>query len=220
VKRLGARWRLAVVVVVVLSIPTLAVGLGGDKGVGTEQNASVDAAAAAYTRYVTVHNTPETLTVEVPAEWTEVDEGPWKFRGADVGIYLAVSPQLGNFMTQGRRTAPGVFIGASDVLAARYPGVGLLDADKSTRGKACRSDGRKGYADSFYQGGTENYSLCDIGKTRNVVTVARSGDGKHVLLVWVNVVTDADLAAAQRVLASFQLLGEVNDDEHGHGDSN
>jgi serine protease Do len=205
----------------IVVIPTLVIGSGSSAGVGEAQNTTVAvAAASSYTHYVTVHNTPETLTVEVPAEWTEVDEGRWTFGGTDVGIYLAASPRLGSFLTQGRRTSPGVFIGASDVLAARFPGTALLDADRAVRGKACRSDGRKGYTDPFYQGSTETYSLCDIGKTRNLVTVARSGDGKHVFLVWVNVVSDADLDAARRVLDSFQLLGEVNDDEHGHEESN
>lgn len=165
-------------------------------------------------RFVTIQNRDETMTLQVPAAWRDVSQGPWLYHGVEVGYFLTASTNLADF--QGGRPAPGVFMG---VFAdpANSSMSRLLDTEKLDVEKRCRSVGRSAYKDNFYIGNIDDYEQCGGGKQRSLVSVVRSGDGSTVLLR-VSIASGADLATVNRVFESFQVLGDVNEGDHGHAD--
>lgn len=63
--------------------------------------------------FVVVTDDTGTLSLEVPATWTDVSGLGWSFEGATVGLSVAASPDLGAWYN-GWAT-PGVFVGVSTV---------------------------------------------------------------------------------------------------------
>lgn len=162
--------------------------------------------------FVTIENQDETMTVQVPATWVDVSQGPWTYHGVNVGYFLSASTNLADF--QAGRAAPGVFMGVFSGHAKRNASA-LLDTEKRDVGKRCSVSGRNPYNDKFYVGNVDNYVQCGGSRQRSLVSVVQSGDGSTVLLR-VNVKSDADVAVANRILASFQVLGNVDEHDHGH----
>ena len=164
--------------------------------------------------FVTIENQDETMTLQVPAGWSDVSQGPWMYHGVHVGYFLTASTNLADF--QAGRAAPGVFMGVFSGNFKRSV-ASLLDTEKVDVGKRCKLTGRKAYKDKFYIGNIDDYSQCGISQQRELVSVVQSGNGSTVLLR-VNVASDADVAAANQIFASFQVLGHVDDHDHGHAD--
>ena len=173
-----------------------------------------EATAGVAGQFVTIENRDETMTLQVPATWRDISQGPWVYHGAEVGHFVSASVNLADF--KGGRKGPGVFMG---VLAnTPSPSVSaLLDTEKLDVGKVCKATGRRAYKDNFYNGETDTYAQCGSSKQRSFVTVVRSGDGSIVLLR-VNVASDADLPIVNRIFETFQVLGDANEHDHGHAD--
>ena len=171
-------------------------------------------AADANGGFVTIENQDETMTMRVPAAWKDVSEGQWLYHGVEAGYYLTASTNLADF--QAGKSAPGVFMGVFANYTKRTVAA-LLDTEKLDVAKRCRFTGRKAYRDPFYVGYMDDYTNCVGGKQRSLVNVVQSGDGSTVVLR-VNVASDADIAVANQIFASFQVLGNVNEHDHGHAD--
>jgi hypothetical protein len=173
------------------------------------------AAPAAYSRYVTIGNADETVSFQAPAEWADIEFGDWQYQGGVVGKYLAASTSLADL--RGGKAVPGVVIGVFDAPQGRSVD-GLLGTEGRGLGSRCTPNGRRGYADPFYTGSTDTYVRCGAGKHTVRVTAQRSGDGRSLALIVVNVVSAVDAEAADKVLATFQVLGDVEEHDHGHHD--
>ena len=165
-------------------------------------------------QFTTIQNQDETMTMQVPRAWRDVTEGAWTYHGVHVGYFLSASTNLADF--QAGRPAPGVFMGVFSGHVKRNV-ASLLDTEKVDFGRRCKLTGRKAYKDQFYVGNTDDYAQCGGSQQRALVSVVQSGDGSTVLLR-VNVASDADVAAAKQIFASFQVLGNVDEHDHGHGD--
>jgi hypothetical protein len=185
-------------------------------------NAQVNADAAAVPAtptvsdngFVTIENEDETMTLQVPADWRDINQGPWMYHGVHVGYFLTASTNLADF--QAGRPAPGVFMGVFSGHGKRSV-ASLLDTEKLDVGKRCALTARKAYRDKFYIGNIDDYAQCGGSKQRSLVSVVQSGDGSTVLLR-VNVASDADMVAANQIFSSFQVLGNVDEHDHGHGE--
>lgn len=164
--------------------------------------------------FVTIENQDETMTLQVPRSWVDVSQGAWMYHGIKVGYFLSASTDLADF--QAGRAAPGVFMGVFSGHAKRSPS-SLLDTEKIDVAKRCSSRGRSSYRDAFYVGAIDNYTQCGGSRRRSMVSVVQSGDGSTVLLR-VNIASDADVAVADQIFASFQVLGDVDEHDHGHGE--
>jgi serine protease Do len=99
-------------------------------------------------------------------------------------------------------TTPGIFFGASDTLIQDFGSMeevlDLLDFSDS-----CTYGGREPYSDALYSGAYDVWSECG-GEDVLYVVLASTPETRDVLiLVQVQVVTDADLEALDYILNTF-----------------
>lgn len=179
--------------------------------VGTESTSTASSPGVAF---VTIENQDETMTLQVPKTWTDVSQGPWVYHGVQAGYFLTASTDLADY--RAGRAAPGVFMGVFSGHPDRSTAA-LLDAEKVDVGKRCSAAGRSSYHDDFYAGSVDNYVRCNGSQQRSIVSVVRSGDGSIVLLR-VSIASAADVAVANQIFASFQVLGNIDEHDHGHGE--
>jgi serine protease Do len=156
--------------------------------------------AATYSGYTTVTDDSGILTVDVPVEWTDVNGSPWTLSDEVVGVSVSAAPDLNGFNTTW--TTPGIFFGASDTLIQDFGSMeevlDLLDFSDS-----CTYGGREPYSDALYSGAYDVWSECG-GEDVLYVVLASTPETRDVLiLVQVQVVTDADLEALDYILNTF-----------------
>ena len=154
---------------------------------------------AAYTDYVMVSDDTGSLSVSVPAAWSDVDGAPVDIDGVSSPSIVA-SSDVAAFNE--RWDVPGVQFVASTALAG-FAADELLDlADPGT----CESLGREDYDDGAFAGRFETFADCGGTGATTVVVAAEASDGSVGVLVVVQVVTDADLVALDEVLRSFNTV--------------
>lgn len=154
---------------------------------------------AAYTDYMTVTDDSGMLSVSVPAEWFDVD-GATVDIGGTASPSIIASPSVADYLSTWN--VPGVQFVASEALAG-YTADDLLDLAGLTD---CVSDGRDDYDDGAFVGRYEMFSSCGGTATSAVVVAAFPPDATYGVLVTVQVVSDADLAALDEVLRSFDVI--------------
>jgi serine protease Do len=154
---------------------------------------------AAYTEYTMVTDDTGTLSVSVPVEWFDLDGAPVDIDGVSSPSIVA-APNVSDFL--GTWNAPGVQFVASEALAG-YTADELLDLAALPD---CVSDGREDYDDGAFAGRYEMFSSCGGTATSAIVVAAFPPDSSYGVLVVVQVVSDADLAALDQVLRSFDVL--------------
>ena len=176
--------------------------------------------------YVRVTDDLETISMQVPSHWREIETGPWLIRGNRQGIFIAASPNLERYYASANE--PGVFFGVSRDLAGTQkvsnPKYGLnpailklLSDEKGKRQGRCRDAGRFPYRDSFYGGRYDLYLDCVDGKEREMVVVSMPAHQEFIALVQITIASDADLEAAMRILDTYQVLNSsLEDDHHEH----
>lgn len=160
--------------------------------------------SATYDEYVTVTDDSTLLQVNIPASWSQVDGSPWQIDGEVIGASLTAAPNLDNFYnTWG---TPGMIFNASADLAAEVNPAGALDLiDYSD---SCTYDNRYTYEDALYTGYYDLWENCGGEGTLGVSLAAAPAGGEFIILVLVQVVSDADLDALDQILNSFQVIVE------------
>jgi serine protease Do len=104
---------------------------------------------------------------------------------------------------------PGLFFAASSSLTSQYDEGSLLDLQKEEYSKECTYEGRSDYADQAYTGFYDLYTDCG-GVGTSMISLAAGPQGREFLiLVEVQVITEADLDALDRILASFEVVGTL-----------
>lgn len=150
--------------------------------------------------YVTVTDDSGTITARLPAAWTQVDGTP-----ADIGSgapvpSIAAAPDLEGFRTTW--DVPGMeFIASPDLM--EFTSAELLEALAPTD---CTSFERAAYDDGFFVGEYEVFNGCGGADTVFVLVAAASNDGTNGVVVAVQALTDADFAALDVILASFDVI--------------
>ncbi|MCA9898414.1 MAG: serine protease [Ardenticatenaceae bacterium] len=164
----------------------------------TNSNAS-GSAGGPYTSYVTVTDDSGLLTLDVPAEWSEVDGSAWESDGQVIGLSVTAAPNLNDFYnTWG---TPGVTFNATDQLDFTVDE--LLDAFDFSGD--CTQNERTEYSDAVYAGKYDVWTNCGGTGTLLVVLVAEPADQSYLALITVQVVTDADLDALDTIFNTFIL---------------
>ena len=163
---------------------------GGTSGGGTT-----------YDSYVTVSDDSGQLQMEVPSSWSDVDGRAW---GDDdpFGFAVRAAPNLDDFF--GTWSMPGVFFGASDELDLTENEL----LDEFTYDSSCTYDGRDVYEDTLYTGYYDLWSDCGDAESVYIVLSASPEDRSFIILVSVQVVSDADLDALDSILNSFVVITE------------
>jgi serine protease Do len=160
-----------------------------------------------YTAFDQVTDDSEAMIMEVPQEWSERDGSPWQWGGSDeiIGASIVASSNVQDFYDT--YSTPGVFFGASKTLTQRYTTTELLD-DITFSGD-CTYEGRFDYEDSIYTGVYDLYSDCG-GVGSSVINLsAEPADKSFIMLLQVQVISDADLDALDNILNTFQVVGDL-----------
>lgn len=175
------------------------------------QQSALAQAPSSYSGYTQITDNEEKITVQVPAEWSDIETGEWIFKNKKSGVFLAASGDLANFYST--RAQPGVLIGVSRSLARSYDKDGLLGLERRDLERQCVHQGRFDYQNQFYSGHYDHFNDCS-GTPGLLVFTAASADKKSLILIRIITVSQADLEAVDMIINSFQVLGDPESDEH------
>jgi serine protease Do len=171
-----------------------------------EEGDQVEETGTEYADYQTLADDSGVISVQVPAVWTDTNGSPWSFQDEQIGVGISAAPDLDEF--QASWTVPGVFFGATKRLDAVGGGIDAF-LDQNTFNESCAYDGRNDYSDPLYTGKYDTWSACDGTTTNFYVIAAQPEDGTYFLLVQIQVVTQADLAALDQIINTFQVTGQL-----------
>lgn len=158
---------------------------------------------ADYPEYLKQTDDTGTISVELPAAWTDISTSTWVHDGADVGVVIVGAPDI-DAWRNGWET-PGVFFGASTSLPASFtPAEYLALSDFSAD---CTDVVRDHYSDALYSGEYQIWPACGPnGSAAFIEVVAEPADRSFLMLVQVAAVEDRDFSALDRILDTFQLV--------------
>ncbi|MCB8978884.1 MAG: serine protease [Ardenticatenaceae bacterium] len=155
--------------------------------------------SAGYSGYVTISDESGLMQMQVPAEWRDVDGSAWLLDGNQIGLSLTAAPDIDG-LNSGWIT-PGVFFGATDQFDLTVDE--LLDGFDYSGD--CTYEGRSVYDDEVYSGKYDFWYGCGSGQEgAMILTLAvQPSDGSYLALVLIQMLTQADLDAADQILATF-----------------
>ena len=160
------------------------------------------ASGEAYT-YTSISDDTGQLTVDAPAEWSDVDGAinenftppiPDVRASTDLEAYNA------NY------TVPGFQFTATASSTTGDPDA-VMDEFAARTGQDCDSQGRQPYADPLYTGVSEIFTSCggdpNASFVWTVVEPIDTSDGDYVASVGVQILSDADIEALGHILETF-----------------
>lgn len=191
---------------------TLEVSVSFANQLGSEVTDNSGSSDSGYSEYVSVTDDTGMVSVEIPAEWADIDtrewEQDWTRTSGEVFHFvapsIAASANLGNFYNSFSES--GVFFAASPRLAEIGGYIELLDGVDGWYSSDCTKEGRYDYDDPWYEGKYDFWQNCGPDNTWVLVLAARPKDNPsaYLLLLEVKIVYDADLTALDQILATFQ----------------
>lgn len=152
--------------------------------------------------YIYVTDDSGTLEVEIPTAWQDIDGSAWVDGNETLGQGVRAAPNLDEFYDTW--TMPGMIFGASRTLAQSMNEQVLLE--EFDYSDFCLHEGRYDYSDALYTGLYDVWADCDGTGSLYVVVTAVPEARNFVILVGVQIVSDADLNALDRILASFVVI--------------
>ncbi len=175
---------------------------------GDEVGGPNSGSASNYAGYTTVTDDSGAIQVEVPDTWSDVDGRPWVDGDEVIGASVYAARDLDAFLNTWDE--PGVIFNVSNDLARLGGYVQLLDIVSADFREACELDGRYDYEDPLYRGRYDYYVNCGgPGGAWYLILSAVPIDNPQdaLILVEVQIISDADLAALDRILGTFQIVG-------------
>jgi serine protease Do len=148
--------------------------------------------------YTTVHDKTGVLSVEVPADWADVDGAPFTDDSGRQFVDVKASSNLAAFdQTWG---TSGVEVSATSAVDGVTPQT-VFDSF-ATLTAQCTLTGADAYSDGVYDGQYQYYSGCG-GQSDFVIVAASPADRSYVIVVSVAIASPADLPAIEHVMGSF-----------------
>ncbi|HEY5888595.1 MAG TPA: hypothetical protein VIT24_12745 [Acidimicrobiales bacterium] len=148
-----------------------------------------------YGDYVTVSDDSGTLSVEVPAAWTDVDGSPGLF-GPDVIASTDVQAWIQTYEPSGLEfQATGIETNQSTDE--------ILTAVSTGQAGQCTSLGRQPYSDPLYTGVSEVFEDCGGTETDFTWVAFEPADQSYHGVIGVQITNQADVEALERALATF-----------------
>jgi len=172
------------------------------------------ASAPPYARYVRITDESESVRLEVPVEWNDIETGHWMVDGQRVGIFVAASASLYDFYAT--RAESGVFVGVSQALVSTYNEAAMRAREQRGFARACQFKGRFDFRNPFYLGHYDQYLPCAQSNRQLFITTLMPQHRAYLALIRITLANQSDLEAAARVLRTFQVLGNPEVDEHHH----
>ena len=166
-----------------------------------------------YGSYYTVYDVTEAIAVDVPSSWDQVDDALWENTWGTMNFSAASVVATTNFDDYNNWAAPGVWFAASEDWGDIGGYIQLLDGVKGWYEDDCEFDGRYDYGedDPVFEGGYDLWVDCGDADSINIVIGARpkSDPLAYLVLVQVQVLSDADLDALDQILATFDRVGSL-----------
>jgi uncharacterized RDD family membrane protein YckC len=159
---------------------------------------------ATYESYTQISDDQGVITVEVPAEWDDLDgrEDP------EYGPSIHAAPDLERF----RQTweVPGIMVEVS----SRFGSDDISAIMNQGPSGQCTSEGREPYEDPLYAGEIERWTGCGGTDTAVVVAAVAPDHGGFLVRISGQAVDDRDLDAMDRALDTLQIshLGAAESD--------
>ncbi|MCH8095275.1 MAG: trypsin-like peptidase domain-containing protein [Chloroflexi bacterium] len=163
-----------------------------------------------YSSYVSVSDDLGTISVEIPSDWADVDGSPWVSDGKVIGAQIKAAVSVDDYLSYWDE--PGMFFGASDDLADLGGYIELLDIRRQDFLVPCELDGRYDYEGVLYRGKYDLFFNCGgEGGTWLFVltTVPRDDPSQFVIMLEIQIVSDGDLEAVDRILESFEVVAAL-----------
>jgi serine protease Do len=158
-----------------------------------------------YSGYTTVTDDSGALEMEVPTEWSDVRSAPLVDNGETVGPGVWASADYDAYIdTWGE---PGVFFGASRSLVQAYSVDEFLDSKDYS--DSCDYDDRYTYEDELYVGKYDLWVNCGEEGSTFVVLAAVPENQEYLTEVNIQMLSEADFEAGDRILNTFQVVGEI-----------
>jgi len=164
---------------------------------------------AGYASYIYVMDNTAALELEIPADWDQVDGSEWYEDGELIGASIWASPDVEGFInTWG---TPGVIFDVTPRVDLYGSYLDFLDLLTEDLPDYCVFEGRYDYEDNLYRGAYDIYESCGGRDTSYIVLTATPIDdtGAFLIELEVQVVSDADLEALEKILASFNVVGSL-----------
>ncbi|MBN1265426.1 MAG: hypothetical protein JXA25_08030 [Anaerolineales bacterium] len=159
----------------------------------------------------TVTDNYESIQVDIPAEWTDVDGGYWESDGQVIGAMISASADLDAFL--GGWNESGMKFSVSDDVVNFFGGyIMMLDLWREDFRTVCEYTGRYDYEDALYEGKYDEYKNCGgPGGPYYMVLSARPivDPLAYNILVEVQFENDADLDYVTRILDTFVVVGSL-----------
>jgi len=176
-------------------------------GTASDDPYSAGGSTGGYSSYTAVSDDYNSIVVEVPSEWGEINGAPWTYDNEVIGAGLTAAPDLESFTnTWG---TPGVQFLVSDDLANQIGYLQLLNEESSYFRDECEFDARYDYDDGYYRGKYDFFNKCggSGGSSYMVLAaVSKTDQFSFLILVEVEIVTDVDWDAAQHILDTFDVI--------------
>ena len=164
---------------------------------------------AKYDEYVLVQDDYGAIQVSVPAAWSEIDGSAWVDSGDIIGASITAAASLDNFNAY--YSEPGVFFGATDDIAELGGYIQLLDVYRDwAREDDCTFEYREDYEDSAFEGAFDVFSNClDSEGVLVILSAKPHSSTSPLVLVLVQIMSDADLDALDEILNTFDVIGPL-----------
>lgn len=168
-----------------------------------EDEVAVDdgAGGVAYSGYQTISDETGSIIAEVPVEWADIDPTPIVQDDGTVIPYLAAATSIAGF--SGDFETPGmvfVKLGPTDDIPSTLLEFGDFSGD-------CTDLGLVDYSDPVFTGQYQVWDTCQGLPTAIVVLAAVPADASYTALMIVQLVSEADLEALDRLFATFNVIG-------------
>ncbi|MCK5634083.1 MAG: trypsin-like peptidase domain-containing protein [Anaerolineales bacterium] len=163
-----------------------------------------------YSEYMWVYDDYESIQMQVPSGWNDIDGSFWDDGDDVVGGMITASPDLDGFLTTWG--TPGVIFGASDDYASYVGYQQLLDIYRADFMDPCELDGRYDYEDAIYRGKYDLFTKCGGpggAQWLQLAAVAKDDQFAFLILVQAQIVNEEDWEVVDQILATFEVVGEL-----------
>ncbi|MCZ7535165.1 MAG: S1C family serine protease [Acidimicrobiia bacterium] len=157
---------------------------------------------SSYGRYMPVSDDSGALRVEVPAEWSDVQGTPLVLDDGTELPQIIASTDLAAYAAS--YDVPGMEFAAT--VGGDFTTTDMLDAIGPAG--ECTSAGRQDYDDGAYVGEMEFWEGCGGTGTQVVTIAAGPAGGEFMALLFVQIVSDADIDALDQIIQTFQVITE------------
>ena len=168
----------------------------------------------AYSGYMTVYDDLEAIAMDVPEAWGELDGAIWESTWGNVDFVAASLVASADIDALNNSwLEPGAWLAASEDWGRLGGYAQLLEGVRGWYEDECEFEGRYDYGDEdpLYEGKYDLWEDCGEQDTVMFVLAVRPKDNptEYLVLLQVQLIDDADLDALDKILLSFEVIGNL-----------